>query len=144
MVNQFKMKLVFKYFLATGLLLSFCAAPLRAQELIITDPTANKGKIEWQWRAQVGEVPQNKPVTTEFKFKNISNLPVTITDVQAGCKCTVTSFPKEPILAGEEGSIKITYDAKRLGQFYRPISVTTSFDPESAVMLAFLGTVVKN
>ena len=64
-----------------------------------------------------------------------------IKEVQTGCHCTVTDFPKDPIEAGQTVKIKATYDAKTEGQFYKIITVVTNFDPERLVALAMIGTV---
>jgi Protein of unknown function (DUF1573) len=112
-----------------------------AQIIANEDPTLNKGKVEWQWRASVGEVPFDKPVTAEFLVKNNSTQPLIIKEVNTGCHCTVSEFPKDPIEAGQTVKIKATYDAKTEGQFYKIITVVTNFDPERLVALAMIGTV---
>lgn len=127
--------------LSLSVLLSFYSIQTQSQIIANEDPTLNKGKVEWQWRATVGEVPFDKPVTAEFRLKNNSNQPLLIKDVHTGCHCTVTEFPKEPIEAGQTATIKATYDAKTEGQFYKIISVVTNFDPERLVALAMIGTV---
>jgi Protein of unknown function (DUF1573) len=125
--------------------LLFWATPqlITAQEIIIEDPTNNKGKVEWDWRVSVGDIPQNVPVTGEFKVKNLSDKPLQILNVQASCRCTVADFTKEPIPSGGMGYIKAVYDAKHEGQFYKILSATTNFDPQHPVVLALEGTVIK-
>ena len=122
-------------------LLSLYSIHSSAQEIINDDPTLNKGKVEWQWRVSVGDVPFNKPITADFTVTNNSNQPLIIQDVRTGCHCTVTEFPKAPIEAGQTAHIKATFDAKTEGQFYKIITVTTNFDPEHLVALAMIGTV---
>lgn len=116
---------------------------IHAQEIIIEDPTKNKGKVEWQWRANVGNIPQNIPVTATFKIKNISNEPLQLLEVKATCKCTVVDFSSEPIPSGKFGFIKAEYDAKAEGGFNKMIIVTTNFDAEHPVALSLEGNVVK-
>lgn len=112
-----------------------------SQVIANEDPTLNKGRVEWQWRVMLGEVPYNQPVTAEFWVKNNSNEPLIIKEVNTGCHCTVTNYPKEPIETGQSAVIKATYDAKTEGQFYKIITVVTNFDPERLVPLAMIGTV---
>ena len=47
-----------------------------------------------------------------FKFKNIGNAPLIITNVEKTCGCTSPEYSKEPVKPGEEGKIVITYDSK--------------------------------
>lgn len=112
-------------------------------QVTIADPTANKGKVEWQWRAEVGEVPFGIPVSAEFKVKNVSNEPLLLREVKSGCKCTITDFTREPILPNSTGIIKAVYDAKHEGDFYKIITVLTNFDETNMVTLAVQGKVKK-
>jgi hypothetical protein len=122
----------------------FLSAVLHAQDIIIEDPTLNKGKVVWQWRADIGQVKFNEPTTAVFVVENISNEPLIIMDVQAGCRCTVADFTKTEIPSGGKGYIKARYDAKQEGRFYKILTVTTNFDKEHAVVLAMEGKVVKS
>jgi hypothetical protein len=127
--------------LSTCLLLS--TQLLCAQEIIIEDPTNNKGKVEWDWRINVGDIPKGVPVTGEFKVKNLSDKPLQILNVQASCRCTVADYTKESIPSGGTGYIKAVYDAKHDGQFYKILTATTNFDPQHPVVLALEGKVIK-
>ena len=124
-------------------LIAVFLAPLSilAQDIIIEDQTDNKGKVEWQWRVSVGEVPFNKPITAEFLIKNLSDSLLIIKDVVIGCHCTVIEMPKDPIQPGATAILKATYDAKKQGRFYKLIRVLTNFDANRLVTLAMEGTV---
>ncbi len=124
-------------------LLPMFVAPLSifAQDIIIEDQTDNKGKVEWQWRASVGTVSFDKPVTAEFIIKNLSDTVLIIKDVVVGCHCTVIDIPKEPIEPGATAILRATYDSKREGRFYKLIRILTNFDPHQFVTLAMEGTV---
>ena len=110
-------------------------------QVTITDPTLNNGKVEWEWRVQVGETAFGVPISGEFRFKNIGAEPLTLKSVDSGCKCTVTDFTKGAIPPGGEGVIKATYDAKHVGVFYKMVFIKTNFDPEHEVILAMEGKV---
>lgn len=63
-------------------------------------------------------------VTHTFEIKNDGAQPLVITRVIASCGCTTPEWPKEPIAAGQKGTIKITFDPKnRPGPFTKSISV---------------------
>lgn len=56
-------------------------------------------------------VVQDSPVDYDFVFHNTGSTPLTIQKVTTGCKCTEVSFDKEPVGAGDEGKIHVTYRA---------------------------------
>lgn len=121
----------------------FSAIPAAAQKMKIGDPTKNNGKVEFEpMQIDAGEVPYGVPVERAYTVKNISDEDLIILNVKSGCHCTVVDWPKEPLQPGQSGSIKITYDALKEGQFYKIVSVNTNFDPEVGVGLSMTGTVL--
>mgnify|MGYP002628045652 CR=1 len=74
-----------------------------------------------------GEIEEGPKVTHDFKFINTGEAPLLLTNVKASCGCTTPSWPKEPILPGEEGIILVTYNtAKRPGSFNKSITITSN------------------
>lgn len=121
----------------------FSAIPAAAQKMKIGDPTKNNGKVEFEpMQIDAGEVPYGVPVERAYTVKNISDEDLIILNVKSGCHCTVVDWPKEPLQPGQSGSIKITFDALKEGQFYKIVSVNTNFDPEVGVGLSMTGTVL--
>jgi len=59
----------------------------------------------------------------EFTFRNTGKTPLILTHVKSTCGCTVAEWPSEPIKAGEQGIIRVTYDTQRVGTFYKSIYV---------------------
>ncbi|MDD4514023.1 DUF1573 domain-containing protein [Massilibacteroides sp.] len=77
----------------------------------------------------------NGTVTHTFKIKNQGDAPLVITRVIASCGCTTPNWTKEPIAAGKEGEIKITFDPKgRPGPFAKTISVYSNGKTGSFVL----------
>lgn len=59
-----------------------------------------------------------------FEFTNVGNKPLVITGAMASCGCTTPEWPKEPILPGHNGTIKVTYNsAGHLGAFSKTVFV---------------------
>ncbi|MGY4385213.1 hypothetical protein ACVWYN_002249 [Pedobacter sp. UYP24] len=56
-----------------------------------------------------GDILMTKPASVEFKFKNIGDAPLIITNVSASCGCTVPQWTKTPVKKGETGVITVTY-----------------------------------
>ena len=71
-------------------------------------------------------------VKCEFTFKNAGEEPLVITKVTTSCGCTASEWSKEPVAAGNEGFIKVTFDPKgRIGDMTKSLVVFTNGNPES-------------
>ncbi len=99
-------------------ILLFSSFQLKAQEnealaeMMFKDTLHIFGKIWYQANAEY-----------EFVFKNTGKSPLIIKDVKSSCGCTVPEWSKKPVLPKEKGIIKVKYDTKRIGEFYKIITV---------------------
>jgi uncharacterized protein DUF1573 len=57
----------------------------------------------------LGFVRQGDTLNFQYKFTNIGNQPLVISDTKVECGCTVVDKPTDPILPGKEGVIKVTF-----------------------------------
>ena len=112
-----------------GLALALTALPLSAQKLQVIDKTVDCGKVEY-----------NKPVTATFKMKNKGGRKLIISDVRVSCGCLSAEYPKEEIPSGEEFVLKLTYDARQLGHFYKEACIYSNGTKEP-VYLTMTGIV---
>ncbi len=87
-----------------------------------------------------GIIQHDIPKDTCFSIKNIGDEPLIIQNVETSCGCTVPVWTKKPIGIGEQGQIKITYDAKYPGHFHKTITVYSNI-PEGTVQLYIKGEV---
>jgi hypothetical protein len=86
-----------------------------------------QSSIEWSYKAyDFGKVPQGKPVTVEYQFKNPSMVPLIINSVRPSCGCTIADYPKEPIQPQKSGSIKVTFNAASSGFFQKSVTVMSN------------------
>lgn len=77
-----------------------------------------------------GTIDQSKKVQHTFTFTNTGQAPLVIESATATCGCTVPEWPKEPILPGKTGSIKVEYDpVGRSGQQSKQITITANTEP---------------
>ena len=60
-----------------------------------------------------GTINEGDIVETVFKFTNNGKSELIITSAKATCGCTVPEWPKEPIMPGESGEIKVKFNSKR-------------------------------
>ena len=67
-----------------------------------------------------------------FVFTNAGNAPLVINQAVASCGCTVPTYTKTPVLPGEKGEIKVTYNGTGVfpGHFKKSITIRTNGDPE--------------
>lgn len=101
------MKKVFVLFFIGLLSLS-----INAQEFKFEKETINYGKID---KGSNGE--------RVFTFTNVGDKPLIIKNIQSSCGCTVPKKPEKPIMPGEKGEIKVSYDTKRVGGFSKAITI---------------------
>ena len=73
-----------------------------------------------------GQILQGASGYSEFKFRNMGSEPLVLTNVQTGCGCAAPSWPREPIMPGEEAMITIRYDTNRIGTIGRIITVLSN------------------
>lgn len=78
----------------------------------------------------------------EFAFKNTGKSDLLLTDVKAGCGCTVIQdWPKEPIKKNKTGKIKVKYNNVTVpGKFSKVVTVTSNAN-NSPITLTIQGNV---
>lgn len=107
-----------------------------------TSTSSTASSISWKSEMiDVQEIPQNKPKSIDFEFKNTGKSVVIITDVKGSCGCTATSYTKTPILPGATATVTATYNAANKGAFSKTVTVTTNTG-ETPKILTFKGTVI--
>jgi len=81
--------------------------------------------VEWlgETTVDLGDLTRGKDQPYTFRFRNLTADPIIIDNVRAGCGCTATDWENQPVLPGEEGSIKVTYDAMNAGYFRKYVKV---------------------
>lgn len=66
------------------------------------------------------------PVSCVFTFTNSGKEPVVLERVSVSCGCTTPEYTQKPVLPGEKGEIKITFDpADRPGAFVKYVYITS-------------------
>lgn len=73
-----------------------------------------------------GTMVQHGDGKCEFSFTNEGNEPLILSNVRSSCGCTVPTWPREPILPGQSGVIKVKYDTKRIGTINKSVYVTSN------------------
>lgn len=89
--------------------------------------TANKNtkpsfKDTIVWNENLHEfntVPSGPPAKTKFTFVNHFSEPIKISNLEAGCSCTVTEFSKNEIKPGEAGWVDAAFKTENTFGYFR-------------------------
>lgn len=74
-----------------------------------------------------GKIAADKPATCEFKFTNVGEQPIIITNVEASCGCTQPTYTKTPIQKGQSGVISVTYTPAGIAMpFAKNVTITSN------------------
>lgn len=90
---------------------------------------------------QFGKIKQKVPATYVFTFTNKGTRPLLVEFANADCGCTTPEYPKDPILKGKTGTIKVTYNAEAMGTFKKNVNVKFASE-QLPVVLTIQGEVV--
>ena len=58
-----------------------------------------------------GIIAQGEKVSYTFKFRNIGDGALQITDVTTSCGCTASKYSTEPVKPGESGTVEVIFDS---------------------------------
>jgi Protein of unknown function (DUF1573). len=97
----------------------FCAISPMVHAQAPQVPTIEFKSIEHNF----GKMEYKGNTTYSFEFKNTSKVPLILTSVSASCGCTTPEWPKDPILPGKTGTIKVTYNSQIIGVFTKLVYV---------------------
>lgn len=90
-----------------------------------------------------GTITQGESVTHEFKFTNTGNEPLIISKAEGSCGCTVPTYPQQPILKGQSGIIKITFNSTgKMGIQDKTVTLTSNA-VQNPYIIHIKGTVEK-
>jgi hypothetical protein len=106
-------------FLFSGILFVACQSPQRKTLLGASDPVSKNDSSRFTtiaWLDSVrafGKIAEGQKLEVSFRFKNTGDHPLVIQRVQPSCGCTIAEQPTAPVLPGEEGVIKATFDSEQ-------------------------------
>ncbi len=83
-----------------------------------------------------GSVGEGAVVEYNYRFKNVGDKPLVVSEVHASCGCTVPEKPEEPIKPGEIGFIKVKFNSDgRPGEVHKSVSVSSNANPGFPTLL---------
>lgn len=137
-----------KRLLLASLFLGITAFAVQAQDTRTTPNTVKNSSTapEFKFTSEeynFGTIKQGEVVAHEYTFTNTGKEPIIITDARGSCGCTVPVWPKEPIKAGESGTIKVSFNsAGKLGMQDKTVTITSNA-ANNPVILHVKGNIVK-
>ncbi len=106
--------------------------------------SSNFTEIEWlDSIVNFGTMPMGETKIVTFRMRNIGTKPLTISNVQAGCGCTVPDFTKGAIAPGGVGFVSGSFDSNKAhpGEVRKSIFVTTNTKNGVNKTLIFTGII---
>ncbi len=78
-----------------------------------------------------GKIKEGTIVEHTYVVKNVGDEPLLISNCRASCGCTIPTWPKDPIAAGESAKIEVKFNSShKEGDVSKAITVTANTDPE--------------
>jgi Protein of unknown function (DUF1573) len=106
--------------------------------------SSNFTEVEWlDSIVNFGTMPMGETKIVTFRMRNIGNKPLTISNVQAGCGCTVPDYTKGAIAPGAVGFVSGSFDSNKAhpGEVRKSIFVTTNSKNGINKTLIFTGII---
>lgn len=124
-----------------ALLFSFSLTGFSQGNAVVKGPQLTFDKPNHDFgTAFVDEMPETK---LDIKFSNTGNEPLILSGVRACCGTRVTEWPREPIMPGEEGVIKIEFRlAPRAQRISRTVTASYNNAQQPTVIYRILGQIV--
>lgn len=94
------------------------AEPINLQAVPVDALTFHENEYDF------GKIPQGKPVTHVFEFKNSGKTPFSLENVQASCGCTTPEWKKDEVAPGATSKIIVGFNAAGVGAFAKPVTIT--------------------
>lgn len=110
-------------------LIALAMLPASAQRIVATNTTIDCGRVGFE-----------QPVTATYELRNKGKRRLVIESVRTDCGCTAVDFPKE-VAAGDNFTIKMTYDARQLGHFHKMAAIKSNAS-EQPLYLTMKGVVL--
>lgn len=88
-----------------------------------------------------GTLDKGETASYTFMLKNTGFEPLILSKCQKTCGCTIPECSPDPILPGETGEVKVSYDSTRIGPFQKSVKVYSNAVNEPILVLRIKGKV---
>jgi len=100
-------------------------------------PTVQGAEIQFERLVHdFGEIVQNANGDVDFRFRNVGSEPLILFDVRQSCATCVTirSWPRDPIMPGQEGVIAVRYNTHILGAMGKTVTILSNGRTDRVVL----------
>lgn len=102
--------------------------------LLLLLPSGGRGKFQvcGPIKNNIGSYSyvKDSSVLFQFRYVNVGDSLLTVTQVVPSCPCMEVSWTHEPVAPGDTGSIQVLYFADRPGHFRKSLTVINNGFPE--------------
>lgn len=91
---------------------------LYSAEISLSDSVFNFGHI----------AEREEPYSSTFTFINTGKVPAVVLHAVPSCRCTSVAYGREPVAAGDTGTITVFFDSKESGKGFFSKSVKLRFN----------------
>lgn len=133
-----------RHFTIIGMLLmviSSCdnaSSKIRKSSKITTEVVTSDDQPVFKFESEehdFGIIEEGTVVTHEFVFTNSGKAPLVITNAQGSCGCTVPEYPRDPVMPGQKGVIKVSFDSSnRAGRQDKTVTLTANTIPNTKIL----------
>ena len=124
------------------------ATPVANQENSLTPEPANAAPVGPtttitfdESEFNFGTVDAGEVVEHTYTFTNTGSEPLVISNAKGSCGCTVPDWPKEPVMPGATGEIRVKFDSKGKNKAQKKkVTITANTEP-AQTFLYITGTV---
>ncbi len=94
------------------------------------EAVAGYGKFKFEEESfDFGDIQQGDVVEHAFKFTNVGDAPLKISNIKASCGCTTPSWPREAIAPGAEGEILVKFNSRgKQGQQNKTVTISANVE----------------
>ena len=83
-----------------------------------------------------GEIVQGANGDIDFKFRNVGSEPIVLFNVQVSCATCVSlrSWPREPIMPGQESMIRVRYNTQIIGDMGKSVTISSNARTDRVIL----------
>ncbi len=111
---------------------------------LLYNPVRPDGSIDssflpiFQWADTLfafGEVREGDIIQQPFGFRNVGTAPLLINTATSTCGCTIPEWPKDPIMPGDSGTIRVKFNTlHRTGQQMKQVTIFANTIPNQCTL----------
>lgn len=108
----------------------------QSSDTLVNEAAMAGGKIEFAEPIfDFGQVKEGEVVEQVYAYTNTGTAPVILSQVSASCGCTTPSYTQTPVLPGQSGEIKVSFDSNgQVGKQQKIVTIVSNADNKVATI----------